>query len=45
MHLLDIILASFGDLIGNILPNKTSKWVAAFIFITLVILIVALSQI
>ena len=45
VHLLDLILAFFGDLIGNLFPNRVGKWLAAFIFITVVVLIVAISQV
>jgi hypothetical protein len=45
VHLLDSILALFGNLIGSSLPKRAGKWFAALVFITVVVVIAALSQI
>ena len=45
VHLLDLVLAFFGDLIGSLFPNRGGKWFAAFVFITVLVGIAALSQI
>jgi hypothetical protein len=44
MHLLDLVLAFFGDLIGSMFPKRAGKWLAVPIFITVVVVMAALAQ-